>query len=176
MKRLRRIAASESGYTVIELLQVMGILSLVVAALTTVFVNAMNAEVDMNRRFSAQQEARLAVDKLRREVHCARVVSPTGPSASVTVTLPGNCPSAGGAEITVTYATQLVGTSRYQLRRNGVPVADYITEASVFEYTPQSPSSLARLRVSLPVNTNPTDAGKTWRLVADAVLRNSKRS
>ena len=34
-------------------------------------VSGTNAEVDMNRRFQAQTEARLGLDKLRSEVHCS---------------------------------------------------------------------------------------------------------
>jgi prepilin-type N-terminal cleavage/methylation domain-containing protein len=175
-KRLRRLVGSESGYTLIELLQVTVILGVVLTALTTVFVRAMNSELEMNRRFTAQQEARLAVDRMRREIHCARLVSPAGASASITVTLPAGCPTAGAAETTVVYATQLVATNRYKLTRNSVRVSDYVTGSSVFNYTAQSTSSLAKLRVDLPVNSNPVETGKTWRLIADIVLRNSTRS
>jgi len=174
--RLRRLLADERGYTLIELLQVTVILGVIMGALTTVFVRAMNAELEMNKRFTSQQEARIAVDKMRREVHCARLVSPAGASASITVTLPVGCPGAPSAETTVVYATQLVSTNRYKLNRNSVRVADYITTSSVFTYTAQSTSSLAKLNVNLPVNSKPAETGKTWRLNADIVLRNSTRS
>jgi prepilin-type N-terminal cleavage/methylation domain-containing protein len=174
--RLRALVANERGYTLIELLQVTVILGVVLGALTTVFVRAMNSELEMNRRFTAQQEARLAVDRMRREIHCARLVSPAGPATSITVTLPAGCPTGGAAETTVVYATQLVSSSRYKLNRNSVRVADYITSSSIFNYTGQSTSSLAKLRVDLPVNSNPAQANKTWRLQSDIVLRNSSRS
>jgi Zn finger protein HypA/HybF involved in hydrogenase expression len=152
------------------------ILGVVLGALTTVFVRAMNAELEMNKRFTAQQEARLAVDKMRREVHCASLVSPTGSSSSISVTLPAGCPTGGAGVTTVVYATQLVSTNRYKLNRNSVRVADYITSASVFNFTAQSTSSLATLSVNFPVNSKPAETGKTWRLQADIVLRNSSRS
>lgn len=176
MTVFRRLLRQESGYTLIELLQVTVILGVVLGSLTAVFVSAMNSELEMNKRFTAQQEARLAVDRMRREIHCARLVSPTGVSASITVTLPAGCPTAGASETTVTYATQSVGTSRYELRRDGVRVADFITAANAFNFTAQSTSSLAKLTVDLPVNTKPSEASKTWRLVADIVLRNSTRT
>jgi type II secretory pathway pseudopilin PulG len=176
MTKVGRLLARESGYSLVELLQVMVILTVVLAAIMAVFVRAMNAEVSMNRRFQAQQEARLAVDRMRREIHCARLITPTGTSASIVVTLPKGCPATGGSEITVTYATQPVGAGRWDLRRNGVRVADFITASTVFTYTAQSTSTLARLRVDLPVNPNPADTGKIWRLVADIVLRNSTRT
>jgi prepilin-type N-terminal cleavage/methylation domain-containing protein len=174
--KLRRLVANESGYSLIELLQVTVILGVILGALTTVFVRAMNSELEMNRRFTSQQEARLAVDKMRREIHCARLVSPAGASSSITVTLPAGCPTGGAAETTVVYATQLVATNRYKLNRNSVRVADYITAPSVFTFTAQSTSSLAKLNVNLPVNSKPVETGKTWRLNADIVLRNSTRS
>lgn len=177
--RVRRRLAGQSGYSLIELLQVMAILGVVLGALMTLFVTAMNSEAEMNRRFQAQQDARLAVDRMRREIHCASAVTPTGPSASVTVTLPSQCPTAGGtiggSPLTVVYDTQLVSTNRYRLRRAGVRVADYLTSGNVFDYTAPATGTRGTLRVDLPVNVRPSETGKTWRLVADMVLRNTAR-
>jgi len=65
------LAAREEGYSLVELLIVMVILGTVLASLTTVFVSGSNAEIDLNRRFQAQQEARLALDKFRTDIHGA---------------------------------------------------------------------------------------------------------
>jgi type II secretory pathway pseudopilin PulG len=177
MTKLRRLVQGESGYTMIELLQVTVMLGVILGGITTLMIHAMNSELEMNRRFQAQQEARVAVDRMRREIHCARLVSPNGQSASISVTLPVGCPGAPTSEVVVTYATQSAGTNRWDLRRNGVRIADYITASNVFTYTAQSISSLAKLRVELPVNLKPaTEPHKTWRLVADIVLRNSTRA
>ncbi len=77
--RLRRYAAAagrrlaaEGGYSLSELIIVLAILLIVVGALTQLFVSASTAQVDMTRRFEAQQDMRLALDKLRREIHCAK--------------------------------------------------------------------------------------------------------
>jgi prepilin-type N-terminal cleavage/methylation domain-containing protein len=174
LHRLRR-SRSEGGYTLIELTTVMAILGIVVGALTTLFVRAMNAEVDANRRFKAQQDARVAVDKMRRELHCASAVSPAGVSSSISVTLPGQCPTAGGGQTTVTY--DVVGSAqRFQLRRNTVQLADFVTVQNAFDYTaPVSGTSLGKLRVTLPINTEPANGIKEWKLVADIVLRNTAR-
>lgn len=176
MNKLRRLVACERGHTLIELLQVTVILGVVLTGLTVLFVQAQNAQLDMNRRFVAQQDARIAVDRMRREVHCARLVSPTGVSNSITVTLPGGCPTAGSSEVTVVYATQSVGTNRWELRRDGVRVVDFVSLQNVFEYSPQSTTSLAKLRLTLPINTKPAELNKQWKLVADIVLRNSTRT
>ena len=65
----------ERGYTLIEMLTVLVIFSTVMSALLVLFVQGTNAEFDMNNRFQAQQDARLALDKIRREAHCATAVT-----------------------------------------------------------------------------------------------------
>ena len=175
MNRLRRLVACERGYTLIELLMVTVILSVVLTGLTVLFVQATNAELQMNKRFQAQQEARVAIDKMRRELHCAKAVTPAGNSSSITVTLPYQCPTSGGTEINVVYDTQLVSAGRYQLRRAGVRIADYVRVGNVFTYTAPTTDSLGKLRVDLPINIQPPGAGGNWELVADMVLRNTSR-
>jgi Tfp pilus assembly protein PilW len=175
MSRLRRLAVCERGYSLVELLQVTLILAVVLGALTTVFIRAMNSELEMNQRFLAQQEARVAVDKMRREIHCASAITPAGNSQSITVTLPSQCPTAGGTLTTVVYDTQPVSAGRWQLRRAGVKVADYVTAANAFTYTAPATGKLGNLRVELPINVRANQSGQTWRLVADIVLRNTTR-
>ena len=55
------------------------------------FVSASHAQVDMNNRFQAQQNARLALDGLRREIHCASAAverrHASRPTTSITITL-----------------------------------------------------------------------------------------
>ena len=177
VQRVRRRGAGQAGYTMMELLIVMVILGTVLGAVTALFVQANNAEFDMNRRFQAQQSARVAIDKMRREIHCASAITPTGVSSSISVTLPSQCPTAGGVQTTVTYdMNQVVAGSRYTLRRNTVILADFSTLQNAFNYTASvSGTSLAKLTVTLPINTKPTDAKKQWKLVADMVLRNTTR-
>jgi prepilin-type N-terminal cleavage/methylation domain-containing protein len=171
--------AREDGYTVVELLVVMLILGVVMGSLTTLFVHAANAEVDLNNRFQAQQAARLALDKLRRETHCASQAS-VASSTSVTLTLASYCPTGNGS---VTWCTVGSG-SRYGLYRKtgascdatGVKWADYLTTGAVFGYTAQSSSSLAKLRVGFPINRKPSKSVESYELVDEIVLRNSTRS
>ena len=176
----RRGAAGEAGYTVIEMLVVMSILGVVVGGLTTVFVRGANAEIDMNRRFQAQTDARVALDKLRRDVHCANAITPAGVSTStVTLTLPVQCKSGTG---NITWCTQGSGTN-YGLYRvtgstcsGGVKYASYVTQANLFNYTAQSTTSLGKLHIDLPVNTKPSNPLQGYRLIDDIVLRNTTRA
>jgi len=182
MRRLRLLRAlgGERGYSLIEMLIVLSIMSVVMGALTTVFVQASNSELDMNNRFQAQQESRLALDKMRREVHCG----------SVTLTLPAYCKTGSGS---ITWCTRNVSTNRYALYRvvgvscsGGVKWADYLVPTSsasvcsgtlcIFTYVAQSTSSLAKLHVDFPVNVKPLKSVDLYELADDIVLRNSTRS
>jgi len=177
MRYLLRLARSESGHTLVELLSVMIILGIVLTALTTLFVSGAKAELDTNKRFQAQTYARTAVDRLRREIHCASAISVGGGGSSVVVTLPAHCPTSGGAIATITYDTVLVSANRYRLRRASVILADYLaTNSTLFSYTAPSPSTLGQLHVDMSVNVNPNEGWKRWHLVTDIVLRNTLRS
>ena len=79
---------SERGYSLSELLVVFAILGTVCGALTTAFVSGTRAELDLNDRFQAQVHAATAVEQLRRDVHCASAITPTGASSSIALTLP----------------------------------------------------------------------------------------
>jgi prepilin-type N-terminal cleavage/methylation domain-containing protein len=174
------LLASERGYTLVELLQVTIILGVVLTGLTVLFIQASNAELQSNRRFQAQQEARVAVDRMRREIHCSSGITPAGATNSIAVTIPSQCPTSGGSSITVTFRTVLVSTGRYKLERQvGTgpisKLADYISGANAFTYTAPTQTSLGKLRVTLPINIQPPGAGSNWDLAADMVLRNTSR-
>jgi prepilin-type N-terminal cleavage/methylation domain-containing protein len=173
--RLRRVLACERGYSLIELITVTAILSVVLTGLTVIFMQASNAQLDMNRRFQAQQSARLAIDKMRREIRCARAITPAGTSSSIVVTIPAQCPTSGGAQVNVVYDTQLVSPGHYRLRRAGVPITDYVRVAAVFTYTAPTTTNLGTLHVDLPINIQPPGSGSNWELAADMVLRNTMR-
>ncbi len=62
MSRLLRrlqLLRDERGYTLTELVTSMAILMTVMGALTALLVSGTNAEVEMNKRFQAQTEARI---------------------------------------------------------------------------------------------------------------------
>lgn len=178
LRRLRE----ERGFTLIELVTVLGMLAIVIGALTSVLMAAMNAEREMSRRFTSQINARLALDQLRREIHCASAVTPSGTSSSITIVLGARCPTAG-AGTTVSWCTSGTG-SRYSLYRvasavcssSGKQVADYLTTGTVFSFTPESSTSLAVLSVTLPVNARPSAGLGDYRLEDDIVLRNTART
>jgi hypothetical protein len=89
----------------------MVILTIIMASLMSVLVSASHTEIDINKRFQAQQNDRTGLDKLRREIHCANAVTDRSGNSltpgtaynAITVTLPGQCPTASGG--VTTYAT-----------------------------------------------------------------------
>ena len=190
---------SAAGYALTELLTVLAILTIVLGGLTALFVSATKAEIDMRARFEAQQEARLAVDALRHEVHCASGVDPipSGAVAQVTLTLPSApaCPSGSGE---VTWCTELAATGRYQLYRaegdtctsaSRKLYADYLApdvassdpttvcgspaSLCVFEYIAPTATTRAKLAVEFPVDLTPTDTKRAYKLTDALVLRNT---
>ena len=183
--RLRRRLACENGYTLIETLTVLVILGIVLGGLTTMFHAGIRAEMRANKELDAQQNARAALDRMRRELHCANAITAADGSAltdgaavaSVTATLPAACP---GSETTVTYATSPVAANHWELTRaadSGTPVrvADYLTSGTPFTYFGPGSGTLGRLGVDIPVNLDPADTGTLWRLQDDIVLRNTTR-
>jgi prepilin-type N-terminal cleavage/methylation domain-containing protein len=185
VRRLRE----ERGYTLVELVATMAILSIVLTALTNIFVTGSHAELDMNNRFQAQQNARLALDKIRTDIHCAASVT-IGTIAAlgdqVQISEP-NCAASNGGQSTVTWcALQKTGytPTRYTLYRAtgttcnssvGTPVADYLNKnGGVFSYSAAPSGQLQRIGVDFPVQVG--KVGGIYELTDQIVLRNSSRS
>ena len=176
----------ERAYSLVEMLTVLAIASVVLTALVGLFVQGSNAQLDMNRRFEAQQAARLALDKMRREIHCAKGASTaggTGERPSVTLRLASHCKAAiGGVDTDVTWCTAAAGTKWSLYRQvgsscgtSGVKWAGDLTASSIFDYQTHSAAQLARLRVRFPVDIKAGDATPAYALCDVIVLRNSSR-
>jgi prepilin-type N-terminal cleavage/methylation domain-containing protein len=194
----RRRLAAEHGYTLSEMLVVLAILGIVLGALTQLFVSASTAQVEMTRRFEAQQNMRLALDKLRREIHCASAVTPASPISSITISLGSYCPTRGSAptpdvtwctkdkNASITNPSSPAANPPYSVWRykgtacsgpDGRKEADYLTTGQVFTgYISPAGGSLGKLSVNLPVDLTPNDAKQRYVLDDDIVLRNTPRS
>lgn len=135
----------------------------------------------MNKRFQAQTEGRLGLNRLRREIHCSNNATPAGASYYVTLST-ATCPNAGGSN--VTWCTVANGANRYGLWRyagsacsgTGVKVADYLTTQNAFNYLSPVSGSLRKLGVTLAVNLTPSKPQKVYTLTDEIVLRNSTRT
>ena len=193
----------EGGYTLIELLVVVTIMTVVLGGVVSLFVQGLNAETDQNRRYQAQQDARVALDRMRREIHGACTIS--SPStyntavSSVTLYFTG-CTSSASS---VTWCTT-GSNGRYALYRIVAtsctsPVAkyaDYLTSGAIFTYLPPNShlnsssslgtgatgmtlgdgsSTLPRLHVDLTTQLQ-SGLHDSYRLVDDIAFRNGPRT
>ena len=181
---------NERGFTLIELLVTMVILTIVVASLTTVFVSGSSAEVTLNQRFQAQQNARVALDRIRTDIHCASAAQ-----AQTINTYPGLKLAVGScfaSTPTVSWCAVSVTTTppRYQLYRatgsgatdctssdaTRVLVADYFTSSAMFTTAAILQYSLQTVAVDLKTSANATASSKNaYELKDSIVARNSGR-
>jgi Tfp pilus assembly protein PilW len=185
-----RLVRDERGIGVIELLVVLSILVTVIGMAATLFASSMKAEVDLSERVQAQEQARIALEFLRRDVHCATtIVSNVSDSgARVVLTLPAGCPSGSpSVETTFTWCARANGSADrnvvYRASGNvancatgtGVTWADYLTSSDVFAVRTGG-TKLPKLCVRLTVDLKPADSNRRFRLRDELVLRNTSRT
>jgi prepilin-type N-terminal cleavage/methylation domain-containing protein len=168
---------SQSGYSLIEMLVVMSILGVVMSALTALFVQSSNAQIDMNARFNAQSHARVALDRMRKDLHCAASATSSS-STSVTVNTP--CISGG----VLTWCTATVSGRVRLIRVVGAScdstaaayADDLVSGETYFAYQAPSTQSLAVLYVCIPVNPKKGATKATYALTGTIAFRNSTRT
>ena len=197
MRRGRRRPrwSEEGGYSLIELLVVMVIMGVVMAGLTQVFVSGGNAEVQLNKRFQAQQQARLALDAIRADIHCASkaqaqvIGSYQGLKLDVTACNAANPTTWPSATISWCVVPVTTSPARYQLYRSSASssictasdttrrlISDYLTTATNVLTTPAYPEySLQLVLVNVPVNVDGVAAHGNYALQDSIVARNSTR-
>lgn len=183
MRILSRLR-SERGYTMVEMITVMLIMSIVMTGITTVFVQGSNAELDLNNRFQAQTSVRLGLDKIRKDIHCSSAITAQS-ATSVTFTDP--CVSVTTSNLTWCTATVAGNIGLYRQVGSTCSAAspairqiDRLTTTSVFTYQAPWSGTLAMVYVKLPVNTasakHLSATLDTYTLCDGIVLRNSARS
>jgi prepilin-type N-terminal cleavage/methylation domain-containing protein len=177
----------EGGYSLIEMLIVMAILGIVLGGVVTLFTAGIKADSDQNQRFQAQQDTRLALDKLRSDVHGACSISNSASyntwTDSVTLYYPsGNPITCGSGATSVTWCTAASG-SKFVLQRtiatsctgSLVTIADSLTSANVFAYIP--PNSHLSTSTSVGLGTSyvaTTDSSSSKaRLHVDVTINRS---
>ena len=186
--------------TLVELLTTMTILALVLTAIIGLFVSSLHAEVDMNNRFQAQQNARLALTSLRTDVRTACTATVSNSVVTGDTLQLGVC---SGASTTwsatpvswVTWCIRNEGGSpaHYGLYREsgssadpscathtaGIREADWLTAAvgsnPVFVYVAAPASGLRpQVQVTIPVDTDPATSAGVYRLSDTIMLRNAQ--
>jgi prepilin-type N-terminal cleavage/methylation domain-containing protein len=191
---LLRRALGQAGYTLMETLVVMTILVVVIGAIADGFTSASKAETDQTARADDQEAARQALDRLRRDIHCASAASVTprmdgGYTLNLTVN-PNTCLAVtAGAQAGGTSGVQwctvpiAMSTNRYALYRTVVSTCDaadavfqvdHITRPDVWVFGCGSGNSfLENVAIDLPVNRDITNRpGRTYELTDKIALRN----
>jgi Tfp pilus assembly protein PilW len=193
--RLRARLAQEEGMTLIELLWTLGILSFVLSGIIAVFVSGLHSEFDMNQRFEAQQEARLALQTIRTDLRTAcTVTGPDGvsaPTANSSAVILGFCSdstttwsstplsystwcarSQGGTPAHYGLIRESVSDANCTTGTTGLKEADWLTTNAVF--TPVLTSGQRpQLTVSVPVDAYPTNTTGVYKLADTITLRNA---
>jgi prepilin-type N-terminal cleavage/methylation domain-containing protein len=179
IERVRSRLKGEAGYSLVEMLTVMVIMSIVFSGITQIFVSGSKAQADQDNRFQAQLGTRLAMDKIRKDIHCASDVTPFA-TTSVTLKRPSGC----GGDVSWCTAAVSGYTNRYRLYRqlgtscgvSGTMVADYLTSANAFPAYAHTVGCqcLASLQVDFAVS-NRGSTRDAYDLADTVFLRNSTR-
>jgi prepilin-type N-terminal cleavage/methylation domain-containing protein len=85
---IRKKFKSNLGFTLIELMVVVVILSFVVLGLVTIFSGGVRSYISGNAQLEAQRNARQAMDRMVRELRHGKKIVPGQDSKSVTVQIP----------------------------------------------------------------------------------------
>ncbi len=185
------LRADERGYSLVELLIVMVILSLVLAGLTAVFVSGSTAEVRFNKRFQGQQQARLALDQVRSDIHCASQADALHPLNGLPA-LRLNVASCSAAKPYDYWCVVTVSTSppRYKLYRTASTastattctstdtsrklIADHLVSSTAFTTSAIAQFGLQTVGVDFKISINPTTTIPTdvYELSDTIVARN----
>jgi type II secretory pathway pseudopilin PulG len=179
--RARRLLVrllDDRGYSLSELVTVMAIMVTVITALATVFVSGSNAEVDLSNRFQAQSDARVMLDRFRREAHNSCNAASTSSVAVTLYTLSG-----GACTVPTTWCAS--GTAqRYAIYRKagatcdatGTRWADHLVFNTFFTVVAPSAGKLPRVGIDMTIDTKPADTRRRYVLQDAIALRNYLRS
>ena len=180
---MRRLHRCERGITLTELLVSMAIMGFVMGAIVVLFTSGSKSEAQLNLRFQAQSEARVALEALRRDVHNACSATVTGGTAVTLYAIDSaNVASYPCTIVGSTWCTSGSGT-RFTLHRNlGATTcsssaqrrADFITSGSIFSVTTTA-GELPKVAIDLTVNREPTVMRFGYRLDDAIALRNARR-
>ncbi len=155
---------NEKGFTLAELLVAVAVLGLVLEAVVVVQQNGVQAYIAGSTRVEAQQNARIALDEMAREIRQASAIT-TANASSITFTAQGGVTS-------VTYA---LNANTITLQRNGADVVGGV-QALTFVYRDRTDATGATAantrRIDITIRTqseDPVTAASPWNAKAQIV-------
>jgi prepilin-type N-terminal cleavage/methylation domain-containing protein len=195
-RAVRRFSPNaEDGFTLIEMLVVMIVLLAILAPLTGSLVSAQIAQVDQTRRLDAQENARQALDRMRKDIHCAHGVTDpyANDSGGYTIVMTetnttgvAECPNLVQTNASgVQWCTIPVAgaTDRYQLYRENDPddtcdgggatfMVDYLTSPNIWASPTCVVDQFPTVEVTMPVDVDPSKRPGAYTLSDQIALRN----
>jgi prepilin-type N-terminal cleavage/methylation domain-containing protein len=204
-EKIRARLAGEGGFTLVELLVTLVLMGIVMGAVTASFASAFTGETRNFASATNEENARLALDRLRMDIHCSNIANGATANPSLdggyifvlseitTSAGAASCPKLGSGvdsngEAWVSWCTIYVAPNRYRLYRETVQdcdgtaatfMVDYITRPNIWD-THQNCSPTAwqqYVGVDLITNVDPNSGQNTYEYdLHDAIgLRNSDR-
>jgi len=140
-ERLSKRLREERAFTLVEMVVVMTILTIILAGLSTSMIAGTNSEVVIAQRQQAQSNARVALERMRLDIHCASGV--LGPQENgyggftLTLTETQNvCPSVTNLPSGVQWCTipYSGSTTRFQLFRETAGNCDGLGETLLVDF------------------------------------------
>jgi prepilin-type N-terminal cleavage/methylation domain-containing protein len=185
---------STAGFTLIELIVVMTMLSIVLGVVVTSFTSALAGEHRSMVKATAEENARMSLNRIRLDIHCATGVNGLNerPGGGWTITLNENntsdtqcamltlAPGSSGVQ----WCTIPVSENRWRLyRENGLDcdgvnstfMVDYLVEANPWTLVPCVSRQAEALGVRFYVNVNPNKLLDGYTLQDEIALRNASR-
>ena len=168
---------NQKGFSLIEMMVALGILSLIIIGLVTFFSGGTRAWVTGQYQLEAQRNARLSMDRMVKEIREGKNIT-SGSEISIIVSVPhfdvnGNIDSYNN----VTYDLHDATT----IRRNTIPLIDNVLKISgedIFEYYDSSgieinppDSTVSKVHINLKVDVDKDDSSDIT-LNTDVNLRN----
>ena len=118
MKIKNNVIKNEKGFSLIELMVVMVILSIIILGLVTFFSGGVRSWISGDNQLRSQREARLAMDMMVKEIRLGKSVTETSDHHAITVVIP-----ALGSDSAYNVTFSWSGTDGDPLQRvvNGTP-------------------------------------------------------
>jgi type II secretory pathway pseudopilin PulG len=162
----------------VELLIVMSLMGIIMLAVVNIFLSGTRAGADANARLDAQQNVRVALDRLEYEGRCATNAALVSGGAGVTLTLPSQCSNASG---TVTWCVSGGVLERFPsatctgtLSGTGLIYVRNVTSATPFSLVTAS-GDLPQIAVTI-TSDETSSAADAATLTDTITLRNAARS
>ncbi len=169
MKRVR----DERGQTVFEMLVALVLVAILMVGVVNIIVSGSRAGGDANARIDAQQNTRLAVDRLEFEGRCASAAALVSGGAGVSFTLPSQCSHTTTTTVTwCVVSGVLKRLTSSSCSGSGQAFISGVTSPAPFSLPTTPSGDLPSLAIAITVNT--IGAASTGATLDDEItLRNA---